>query len=125
MTDYGMPVPLCLVDVYDFSEEKCILYFSTSPDVVDLLTCQITTPKLRNFVKSEQEFKIEYEIDFNVRVNIDEIVDWINIQSPTMNWSLGILYYRQTMMRHRNRNGILIFSFDNSHVASLFKLMYG
>ena len=122
MTDYNVPVYLAVVKIENgyVNKEKCILHFSTSPDV-DLLTCQINTPKLRNFVKSEQEFKIEYEIDFNQRVNIDEIVDWINIQSPTMNWSLGILYYR-LMAR---RNGILIFSFDNSHVASLFKMMYG
>jgi len=113
-------------------DTKYMLRLSTSPEEkiagYDLATCWLETYEhcMAGFVENEQEFKVECsELTIEGKVgNISEISEWINAQPSTNNWSLALRIPRRKYLQRKGTN-ILIFSFDNSHIAALFKMVYG
>lgn len=105
--------------------QKYMLKLSTAPDEPDAANCWIEVQEdlMSGFVKDSQEFQVECS---ETKIsNISEIAEWVASQTATKNWSLCLRVPRRKHQRTNNNNGTLIFSFDNAHVATLFKMMYG
>lgn len=105
-------------------EQKYMLKLSTEPDEPDAAGCWIEVQEnlMSGFVNDDQEFQVECS---ETKIgNISEIAEWVTSQTATKNWSLCLRVPRRKHQR-TNNNGTLIFSFDNAHVATLFKMMHG
>lgn len=97
----------------------------------DFAVCWLKSSEsgMGGFVENEQEFQIELSENIikntlNMNGDITEIVEWINEQPSNNIWSLALRVPRRAFQRKTGKND-LIFSFDNSHIAALFKMVYG